>query len=171
MHLLWRVEYPSLDLQHPHKKSGITKKSFQGQERLTSYCIIIQRGPMNNPLPPPSCQGCWMISTTWEGVFTYSTQSPVTEFTKSLSSRYNNLCRRGGGKRLRARDGGLLNDSKETASSRHTHTHELTETVTTCTGPADVQARWWSSTERETWAQDLAPKKLFVINTHWQRGD
>lgn len=71
------------------------------------------------------------------------------------SWRLGELCgRRGRNTESRARgDGGF----EEAASSCHNRIDERSETVAACTGPAQVQARWGLSTERQRWARDLSP--------------
>lgn len=44
--------------------------------------------------------------------------------------------------------------------------YELTETMTACTGPAEVQARWGPMPERSKWAPVLIPNHEAISNCH-----
>lgn len=78
-------------------------------------------------------------------------------------------CRRGSGKSARSRgDGG----TKEIRSSkcRVTDTHEVTETVTVYTGPAQVCTRWGPSAESGNGYTHPSLTHWLQLISHWQVG-
>lgn len=85
---------------------------------------------------------------------------------KSLSSGLGELCRRQGGKSIRARGTGGHHKNNAFRTQQDWHTPELTEAVAACTGPTQVQGRWGSSAKRRKWT--CAPIHNQEITFNWQ---
>lgn len=97
-------------------------------------------------------KGPTLLSTLWDA------------FVKPLGPR--ELCRRGGGKILRARGGGPLHGNSVFQTQQDGCAHECTETGAAHTGPAQVHGGWGPSPD-EGGGYGLPPpiKNLFANDT------
>lgn len=85
-------------------------------------------------------------------------------------SRPRDLSRRGGREIIKGRGGGWHQGNSIFQTQQNWYTHELTEAGTACTRPETVQARWNPCTEKKWTPSPTLTKKLFAINTCWERG-
>lgn len=77
----------------------------------------------------------------------WNTQSKMGNL-KSLHSGFRELCGQAGSMIGRTREDGEYKGNRSINTAEQTHTHEIRETVKTCTWPSQVWAKWDPSNER-----------------------